>query len=79
MNAAADLDGILAGVLREATALVAAPAGQFALVDLDRRFFRGRVGLKLAADVGVATPRRIYAQPDPNEDIYALAMRTCRQ
>lgn len=78
-NAATDLDDILRSVLQEAMALVTAPAGQVALVDLDREYVRGRVGLHLAPELVAATVRRLYVQADPDEDIYALVVRTGTQ
>jgi len=79
VNAADDLDAMLARVLAEAATVVGAQRGAVALVDTDRRFVRGRVGLKLPAGLVEATVRQLYASPDPAEDIYAIVVRTGEQ
>lgn len=79
VNAAGDLDELLARVLEEAAALVGAYRGTMALVDADRRDVRGRVGVGLPPGVLEATVRRLYAAPHPDEDIYALVVRTNEQ
>ncbi|GEM_PF-2680353 len=79
MNDAADLVDILRRLLAEALALVGGDRGMVALVDADRVFIRGKVGLNLPDGLLEATVRRIYPGPHPDEDIYALVARTGEQ
>ena len=79
VNAADDLDGMLGRVLTEAAQLVGAAWGTVALVDADRRVVRGRVGLGVPPGLLEATERRLYAAPHPEEDIFALVVRTGEQ
>jgi signal transduction histidine kinase len=79
VNEAGELDRLLLRVLEEATDLVGAERGLIALVDPDGQLVRGRVGLDIEDGVIEATVRRIYAEPHPEEDIFAIAVRTGEQ
>lgn len=79
VNAADDLDGMLARVLNEAVRLVGAERGAVALVDADRRVVRGRTGQGLPPGLLEATVRRLHHAPHPDEDIYSLVVRTSEQ
>jgi PAS domain S-box-containing protein len=79
VNAADDLDGMLGRVLAEAAGLVGAVRGTVALVDADRRVVRGHVGLGQPPGLLETTVRRLHAAPHPEEDIYALVVRTGEQ
>lgn len=79
VNAGGDLDEMLARVLAEAVAVVGARAGMLALVDEDRRYVRGRVGFNQSEGIVEATIRQLYDAAHPDEDIYAIAIRTDEQ
>lgn len=79
VNTAGDLDALLHRVLEEARAAVHAARGQIALVDPDRQFVRSRVGLNTPPGLVEATVRRLYPAPDPDEDMYAVVVRTGEQ
>jgi PAS domain S-box-containing protein len=79
VNTDDDLDAMLTRVLRETAAFISSTGGQVALVDDQRQFVCGRVGLNLPPGLLKATVRRLYDAPHPEEDIYALAVRTGQQ
>jgi PAS domain S-box-containing protein len=79
VNAGDDLDTMLTRVLQETAAHIASTGGQIALVDDQRQFVRGRVGVNLPSGLAEATVRRLYPASHPEEDVYALAVRTGEQ
>ena len=79
VNADDDLDAMLTRVLQETAAYISSTGGQIALVDDQRQFVRGRVGINLPPGLLEATVRRLHDVPHPDEDIYALAVRTGKQ
>lgn len=79
VNAGDDLDTMLTRVLQETATYITSTGGQVALVDDQRQLVRGRVGINLPDGLVEATVRRLYPAPHPEEDIFALAVRTGEQ
>jgi PAS domain S-box-containing protein len=76
VSRAGDLGTVLDVVLAATDELADAPHSMIALLDPDRRYVRGVRGRGLPEGLIEATVRRIYAEPDPDEDILAIVVRT---
>jgi len=79
VNRAGDLDAVLSTLLDEVGALAGVTRGIVALVDPDRRYVRGRVARGCPPGLLEATVRKIHAEPRPDEDMFALVVRTGEQ
>jgi GAF domain-containing protein len=78
-NRAGDLDTLLTALLAETGELTGLNRSMVALVDPDRRYVRGRVGRGAPPGLVEATVRPLYDEPRPDEDIFALVVRTGQQ
>ena len=79
VNAAGELDDMLRRLLAEVLDVVGAQRGAVLLSDPARRLVRGRVGTNYPAGMVEAVARPLASSPRPDEDIYALVVRTGEQ
>lgn len=79
VNAAADLDSMLLGLLQEAALIAGCRTGTVAIVDEDRAYIRGRVGLNRPPEFVESIVRRLEPAPDPEENVLSVVVRTGEQ